>query len=96
VNALAVDPNCECFNPQTVQALNPKAWTDAPAGQFGVSAPFYNSNRGQRQPAEAMSFGRNFRMGPEGKYNLFVRPEFQNIFDRSSSRCSRWAADSNP
>jgi hypothetical protein len=82
VNPLAVDPNCGCFNPQTAQVLNPKAWTDAAPGQFGVSAPFYNNYRWQRQPSESMSFGRNFRMGHEGKYNLFVRAEFQNIFNR--------------
>src|SRR5258708_37918924 len=29
-----------------------------------------------------MSFGRNSRMGKEGRYNLFVRAEFQNIFNR--------------
>jgi hypothetical protein len=82
VNPLAVDPNCGCFNPQTTQVLNPKAWTDAPAGTFGVSAPFYNNYRWQRQPAEAMSLGRNFRMGKEGRYNLSIRAEFQNIFNR--------------
>ena len=63
-------------------ALNPKAWTDAPAGTFGVSAPFYNSYRWQRQPGESMSVGRNFRMGKEGRYNFQVRAEFQNIFNR--------------
>ena len=82
VNPLAVDPNCRCFNPQTTQVLNPQAWTDAPAGTFGVSAPFYNNYRWQRQPAESMSFGRNFRMGRENRYNLSVRAEFQNIFNR--------------
>jgi hypothetical protein len=82
VNPLAVDPNCGCFNPQTVQALNKSAWTDAAPGQFGVSAPFYNDYRWQRQPSEAMSFGRNFRMGKEGRYNLQVRAEFQNISNR--------------
>ena len=82
VNPLAVDPNCGCFNPQTTLVLNPKAWTDAPAGTFGVSAPFYNNYRWQRQPAESMSFGRNFRMGKEGRYNLAIRAEFQNIFNR--------------
>jgi hypothetical protein len=82
VNPLAVDPNCGCFNPQTTQILNPKAWTDAPAGTFGVSAPFYNNFRWQRQPAESISFGRNFRVGKEGRYNLNVRAEFQNIFNR--------------
>jgi len=29
-----------------------------------------------------MSFGRNFRFGKEGRLNLFVRAEFQNIFNR--------------
>ncbi|MBV9505173.1 MAG: TonB-dependent receptor [Acidobacteriia bacterium] len=82
VPRLLVDPNCGCFNPQTTLVLNPKAWTDAPAGTFGVSAPFYDNYRWQRQPAESMSFGRNFRMGKEGKYNLFIRAEFQNIFNR--------------
>jgi hypothetical protein len=82
VNPLAVDPNCGCFNPQTTMALNPKAWTDAPGGTFGVSAPFYNGYRWQRQPGESLSLGRNFRMGKEGRYNLFIRAEFQNIFNR--------------
>jgi hypothetical protein len=76
-----VDPNSH-FDPTKQLALNPAAWTDAPAGQFGVSAPYYNGNRWQRQPAESMSFGRNFRMGKEGRYNLNVRAEFQNIFNR--------------
>jgi hypothetical protein len=82
VNPLAVNPNCGCFNPQTTLALNPTAWTDAPGGTFGVSAPFYDNYRWQRQPAESMSFGRNFHFGKEGKYNFFVRAEFQNIFNR--------------
>jgi hypothetical protein len=81
-NPLAVDPNCHCFNPQTTLALNKNAWVDAPGGTFGVSAPFYNNVRWQRQPAESLGFGRNFRIGSEGKYNLFVRAEFQNIFNR--------------
>ena len=81
-NPLGVDPNSKSFNPQTTLVLNKSAWTDAPAGTFGVSAPFYDNYRWQRQPAESMSFGRNFRLGHEGKYTLFVRAEFQNIFNR--------------
>jgi len=38
--------------------------------------------RWQRQPAESMSFGRNFRMDHDGRYNLFVPAEFQKIFNR--------------
>jgi hypothetical protein len=29
-----------------------------------------------------MNFGRNFRIGKEGKQNLQVRAEFQNVFNR--------------
>jgi hypothetical protein len=49
---LNVNPNCGCFNPQTTQVLNTAAFTDAPSGTWGTSAPFYNSFRWQRQPAE--------------------------------------------
>jgi len=77
------DPNCKCFNPQASQVLNTAAWTDAPAGQWSTSAPFYNNYRWQRQPSENVNFGRNFRFGSEGRFNLFVRAEFQNIFNRT-------------
>jgi hypothetical protein len=82
VNPLAVNPNCGCFNPQTTAALNPKAWANPPGGVWGTAAPFYNNYRWQRQPAENMSFGRNFRFGREGRFNLNVRAEFQNVFNR--------------
>ncbi len=76
------NPNCGCFNPQTAQVLNPAAWTDAAPGTFGVSAPYYNNFRWQRQPAESASFARNFRIGKEGRYNLQIRGEFYNVFNR--------------
>ena len=82
VNPLAVDPNSKSFNPQTTTVFNPAAFSDPAPGQWGTSAPFYNNLRWQRQPAESMSFGRNFRFGKEGRYNFFIRAEFQNIFNR--------------
>jgi hypothetical protein len=80
---LLVDPNCGCFDPQRTQVLNPAAWTDAPAGTWTTSAPYYNDFRWQRQPAESMSFARNFRMLRDGRITLQVRAEFQNIFNRT-------------
>jgi hypothetical protein len=80
---LISDPNCKCFNPQSDRILNPAAWTDAPAGTWTTSAPYYNNYRWQRQPAESMSFARNFRFDKEGRFNLQVRMEFQNIFNRT-------------
>jgi hypothetical protein len=82
VNPFFHNPNCGCFNPQTQPILNPAAWADPGPGQWGASAPFYSNYRWQRQPAESMSFGRNFRFGKEGRYNFFLRAEFQNIFNR--------------
>ena len=82
VNPLAVDPNCGCFNPQTTLVLNPKAWAEPASGQWGTAAPFTNSYRWQRQPAESMSFARNFPFGKEGRFNAQFRLEFQNIFNR--------------
>jgi len=77
-----INPNQKGFDPTKQLALNPAAFADAAPGQFGSSAPYYNGNRWQRQPAENMSFGRNFRMGKEGRANFNIRVEFQNIFNR--------------
>jgi len=78
---VTIDPNSH-FDPTKQLVLNPAAWSDAPAGQFGATAAFYNNYRWQRQPKEALSFARNFRIGKEGRYNLQVRGEFQNVFNR--------------
>ena len=82
VNPLAVDPNCHCFNPQTTLVLNSAAWREPGPGQWGTSAPFYNDVRWQRQPAEALSFARNFPFGTEKRFNAQLRVEFQNVFNR--------------
>jgi hypothetical protein len=76
------DPNCKCFDPNKQLLINKAAYTDPAPGQFGVSSPFQNDYRWMRQPSEAMSFARNFKMGKEGKYNLQVRAEFQNVLNR--------------
>jgi hypothetical protein len=81
-NPLLVDPNSKFFDPTVQQLLSPAAWSEPATGQWGASAPFLNNYRWQRQPAESMSFARNFRMGKEGRYNLQVRAEFQNVFNR--------------
>ena len=77
------DPNCHCFDPTKELALNPKAWTDVGPGQFGVAPAYQEGYRWQRQPAEAMSFGRLFPLSREGRVNLQVRVEFQNVFNRT-------------
>jgi hypothetical protein len=75
------DLNCHCFDPNTTFVLNPKAWVNPPAGQYGVSAAYYGDYRRQRRPVESMSLARNFRI-TEGK-NLQIRAEFTNIFNRT-------------
>ena len=90
VNPLAVDPNCHCFNPQTTLVLNPEAWRSR-RRDSGAFTPFYSDYRWQRQPAESMSFARNFRFGHEGRYDFFIRAELQNIAAGSSFRPLRSA-----
>jgi hypothetical protein len=76
------DPNCHCFDPTTQLVLNPAAFSQTPGGQFTASSPYYNDYRWQRQPSENMGFSRIFGFGHEGRYNLEVRGEFTNIFNR--------------
>ena len=75
------DLNCHCFDPNKTFVLNPAAWTDPAAGQFGTSAAYYNDYRFQRRPAENMSLGRIFRI--REKMTLNIRAEFSNIFNRT-------------
>ena len=73
--------NCHCFDPQTTLVLNPNAWADPPAGQFGTSAAYYTDYRRQRHPIENMNLGRTWRIKERASFNL--RIEFSNVFNRS-------------
>jgi hypothetical protein len=75
------DLNCHCFDPYKDLVLNPAAWKDAAAGEWGTSAAFYNDYRRQRRPDEQLSLGRSFRIR-EG-VNLQFRGEFFNAFNRT-------------
>jgi hypothetical protein len=72
--------NCNCYNPTTKFVLNPAAWVNPPAGQFGT-ATFYNDYRYQRRPVENLALGRLFRIRESMSLNL--RVEFQNVFNRT-------------
>jgi len=74
------DLNCHCIDPNKDFVLNPKAWADPPAGQFGTSAAYYNDYRYQRVPQESMSLGRIFRL--KERATLQLRVEFTNVFNR--------------
>jgi hypothetical protein len=74
------DPNCGCIDPRQDLVLNPAAWTDAPLGQFGQSAGFYNDYRWRRQVSENMSLGRRFTIKERLRFD--IRVEFFNLFNR--------------
>jgi len=76
-----LDLNCHCYDPQRTLALNPNAWANPPAGQFGASPLYYTDYRSQRRPIENLSFGRNFRFTEH--VNLNIRAEFSNILNRA-------------
>ncbi len=75
-----VDLNCHCYDPNKTFALNPAAWTDPPAGQFGTSAAYYSDYRTQRRPQENMNLGRTWRVKENMTFNL--RFEVTDAFNR--------------
>ncbi|HXP86030.1 MAG TPA: TonB-dependent receptor [Bryobacteraceae bacterium] len=75
------DLNCHCFDPNKTFVLNPAAWVNPPAGQWGTAAAYYGGYRYQRRPGESVSLGRNFRIKETA--NLQIRGEFTNIFNRT-------------
>ena len=75
------DPNGH-IDPNKQFLLNPAAWSDPAAGQWGFAAPYYNDYRGRRSPGETGSIGRIFHIWE--KTNLEIRGEFFNIFNRIS------------
>jgi Carboxypeptidase regulatory-like domain len=73
--------NCGCFDPNKTFVLNPAAWVNPPAGQYGTAAAYYNDYRYRRRPVENVSIARNFRI--RERTNLQIRAEFTNIFNRT-------------
>jgi hypothetical protein len=62
--------------------LNPAAWQQVPAGGVGPAiGTLYSDFRGRRKPQENFNIGRNFRV--KERYNLQIRAEFVNIFNRT-------------
>ena len=77
------DLNCHCFDPNKTFVLNPAAWSNPAAGQWGTAAAYYSDYRYQRRPVENMSLGRVFRI--KERANLQIRAEFTNIFNRTET-----------
>jgi hypothetical protein len=69
------------FDPNKTFVLNPAAWSDPGAGNWGFGAPYYNDYRYQRRPEEDLSLSRNFRISE--KVSLNLRGEFFNVFNRT-------------
>jgi hypothetical protein len=75
------DLNCHCFDPNKEFVLNPAAWTQPAAGQFGTAAAFYGDYRYMRRPVENLGFGRTFRI--KERVSINIRADFINIFNRA-------------
>ncbi|HEY7337233.1 MAG TPA: TonB-dependent receptor [Bryobacteraceae bacterium] len=76
-----VDLNCHCYDPNKTFVLNPAAWQDPAAGQWGASPAYYSDYRFQRRPRENMNIGRTWRI--KERYSFNLRAEFTNIFNRA-------------
>jgi hypothetical protein len=78
-----VNPNnLSSYNPYYTQVLNPAAWQPCPSNS-ACAAPgvLYSDFRAPRTPTENANIGRNFRV--KERYNLYIRAEFVNIFNRT-------------
>ena len=75
------DLNCHCIDPTKDLVLNPAAWSNPTAGQWGTAAPYYNDYRFERRPSESMTFGRVFAFKERMRFT--VRMNFTNIFNRT-------------
>ena len=75
------DLNCHCRAANKDLTLNPAAaWQDVPAGEWGVSAAYYNDYRYAQHPDEQVSGGRVFTV-KEGM-TLQFRAEFFHASNR--------------
>jgi hypothetical protein len=77
-----IDVNCKCFDPNKTIVLNPAAWELVPNGQWAAQTQIIPGFRAARRPNESANLARNFRFGPDNRFALQVRVEFQNIFNR--------------
>jgi len=76
--------NIHGYNPYTDVVLNPAAWAPCPTNSTcAAQSTLYSNFRGPRQPKENGNLGRNFRFGKEGRYDLYIRGEFVNLFNRT-------------
>jgi hypothetical protein len=75
------DLNGHNFDPNKTFVLNPAAWSDPGAGNWGTGAAYFNDYRYQRRPAESLSLSRNFKIREGMSLNL--RGEFFNVFNRT-------------
>jgi hypothetical protein len=77
-----LDINCHCFDPEKTLVFNPAAWESIPDAQWAADNGVLPSFRTQRTPTESANLSRNFSFGKDRRYNLQVRVEFQNVFNR--------------
>ena len=75
------DLNCHCFDPNKEFVLNPNAWADPAAGQFGTGAAYYSDYRRRAVPRRTLhSAGHS---GSARRRNFNIRGEFTNILNRT-------------
>ncbi len=95
------------YSPYYTQVLNPKAWKPCDPNSTCAAAYFstlglptatvyYKDFRGPRVPTENANIGRHFRFGKDGRYDLYIRAEFVNIFNRTIMPLPSTANPQNP
>lgn len=78
VSPFLQDPNCHCFDPNTTAVLNPAAWVDPGAGNWGTAAAYYNDYRWQRVHDEEANLAKSFKY--RERLSFQIRAEFFKYF----------------
>ena len=73
--------NCHCYDPNNEFVLNPAAWAEPAAGQWGTSSAYYNDYRGYRRPSEQITVGRTFAIREGMKFE--IQALFFNVLNRA-------------
>ncbi len=88
-NAVYVDlvPNCKLTSGKAKlygQYLNPTCFQNPGTAQLGTAGNFLSQVRNPGTATEDLGLHKSVAMGPDQRYNLTVRLEFFNIFNRNA------------
>jgi hypothetical protein len=81
VSPYLVNPNSHSFDPNSTAVLNPAAWVDPGAGNWGTAAAYYNDYRWRRLHDEEVNLAKTLKY--RERLSFQIRVEFFNVINRT-------------